>query len=512
MVERYQTTRQIERQSERSQESASGPERLADWPRDMILVSNRLPVTIEENGHLIAKPSSGGLVNAVKGAVEQSGINTLWIGWPGREATREVIDLIQEASATDSFDLRTVGLSNNEVEGFYNGYANEVLWMMLHNRNFKYDPVNHPRYWQTYVDVNKKYTDAIMTQKSSDPMVWVHDYHLMLVPKLMREMGSKHTITFFLHTALSLPEYWSKLPDSERSQLFSGVLAADVLGLQTPQGVDNFTTTLNTFEPNTRVIKTPKGRIVIKDGHSTLLKIAPASIDYESLEQQSQSEEVVSRAEEIKAQNCDRHYMVTVSRLDPIKGITEFQAGLKKALINYYGLASMLLVRQLLIPSREGVMYTKPLRERINEQEYEINRMFSERPLENVHGYWNQVELLAQYRAARTGVVPSTADGMNLTAKEKVAASEDDGALMLSVLAGAYFELGDYAITFDPRRIDQIAQSIHTAVNMDDATRRDKMADAKAAVARYTDRHWAEDMIQAAREMHYYKNRIESAF
>jgi trehalose 6-phosphate synthase len=450
----------------------------ADSP--VVVVANRLPVdqVTEPDGTTRYQRSPGGLVTALEPFV--AGRGGAWVGWSGAAGEAP------EPFDSGGMHLVPVGLSEEEVDRYYEGFSNASLWPLYHDVVEK--PEYHRTWWDTYVQVNKRFAERAAEVAAEGAIVWVHDYQLQLVPAMLRQRRPDLTIGFFLHIPFPPYELFTQLP--WRSAIIEGLLGADLIGFQQPAGATNFVNLAR------RLHDLPtKGSTVSYDGRTVTAKAFPISIDVTAFDELARSPEVLARAAEIREELGQPEKIVLgVDRLDYTKGIAvrleAFQELLEDGVIE----APSTVFVQVATPSRERVEHYVTMRETIEQQVGHINGLYGSIAGSAVR-YFNQSmpreELAAMYRAADVMLVTPYRDGMNLVAKEYVAARGDlGGVLVLSEFAGAAAELKQ-ALLVNPHDIDGVKKQLVRALRMDPAEGAKRMRAMRRHVAKHDLDHWA---------------------
>ncbi|WP_028660513.1 alpha,alpha-trehalose-phosphate synthase (UDP-forming) [Nocardioides insulae] len=399
---------------------------------ELVVVANRLPVdrVTMSDGTSGWRKSPGGLVSALEPVLRRQ--DGVWVGWPG--GTESGLEPFED----DGLHLVPVSLSAQEVEEFYEGFANATLWPLYHDVVAK--PEFHREWWDSYQSINRRFAQRCAEVAAEGGTVWVQDYQLQLVPAMLRELRPDLRIGFYLHIPFPPSELFQQLP--WRRQILEGLLGADLVGFQTPAAAQNFVRLVRQRVGH----RTQRSQVHLPDGRTVHAAAYPISIDYAGFEELARSESVNQRAKEIRQMLGDpAKIFLGVDRLDYTKGIY--------ARLRAYGE----LVRegeidvedsvfiQVAVPSREQVEQYRLLRDEIDRLVGRLNGDLGQigRPaIAYLHSSYPREEMAAMYRAADVMVVTPYRDGMNLVAKEYVACRfEDDGALVLSEFAGAAEEL-----------------------------------------------------------------------
>ncbi len=465
-----------------------------------LIISNRLPVqlSLSEEG-VDAKPSVGGLATGMKSVSKSS--NSSWIGWSGVDTEKlEQSQTEKVNKALDAENCINVNLTEEEVELYYEGFSNKTIWPLFHyfNQFVKYEEDQ----WQAYKKVNQKFADVIAENMEGVDKIWIHDYHLLLLPQMIKERFPNVTIGFFLHIPFPSYELFRVLP--WRIEIINGMLGADLLGFHTFDYERHFMSSVRRllgYDININEISLPK-RIVKVDNF-------PMGIDYEkfhnsALDSQKRS---VSDKSEVRKE-LDRHYLLypetkfilSIDRLDYTKGIINRLKAFEYFLENYSEYREKVTLILLSVPSRVGVeQYQKMKSEvdeivgRINGKYSSINRtpiwyFYRSMPFENLVDLYNNCEI---------GLITPIRDGMNLVAKEFIACKTDGrGVLILSEMAGASKEMSE-ALIINPNDMAQIAQAIKTAIEMPSDEQMERNTILQKRLKRYDVEKWATDFLNS---------------
>ncbi|HEX5907041.1 MAG TPA: trehalose-6-phosphate synthase [Propionibacteriaceae bacterium] len=425
-------------------------------PASFVVVANRLPVDRVENpdGGAEWRPSPGGLVTAFEPIMHRR--HGAWVGWQGAAASQEL-----EPFEHAGLALVPVPLSSSEVEEYYEGFSNATLWPLYH------DAIAPPQFrrewWDTYVIVNQRFADRVAEVAAEGAVVWIQDYHLQLVPQMLRRQRPDVRIGFFLHIPFPPTELYVQLP--WRMQILEGLLGADIVGFQLPGGARNFVRLVR----DRLGLETLRDRIRTRDSREVLARAYPISIDAKGLHELAAGDQAAERAAEIRNDLGDpRVLFLGVDRLDYTKGIPERIQAFGELLAEGRIDPDDVVFLQLAIPSRQRVEQYRQLRDDIDQLVGRINgevQRIGRPPIIYLHVSYPRVEIAAFYRAADVMVVTPLRDGMNLVAKEYVACRQrDDGALVLSEFTGAARELRQAYLT-NPHDIDGLKDRMVEAMN-----------------------------------------------
>lgn len=465
----------------------------------LIIVSNRLPFVLrrQHNGSWQVKAGSGGLVTALAPVLRNRG--GVWIGWPGTvEQGPDVDQAVQSAVANAGYDLAPVHLTAEEREGFYFGFANQIVWPLFHDMQSQcnFDPA----FWHAYEQVNHKYAAVVASQARADDFIWVHDYHLMEVGRLLRERGLPWRINFFLHIPFPPLDIFLKLP--KRVSLLRSLLSFDLVGLQTQRDRRNFLQCVRVLLPDADIASEGGLHVVYYHGRAVRVGSFPIGIDYKGFDTQARSDDVARRARDLHADMPERQIMLGVDRLDYTKGIVERLLAFRHALATYPELQRKLNMVQIVVPSRTDIPMYQTLKERLERLVGEINGQYTQTGWVPIHYIFRSLdfhELLAYYRAAEIMLVTSLKDGMNLVAKEYCACDVDlKGALVLSEFTGAAYEMRRNALLVNPYDIEGTAEAIREAFLLPAGTRQERMRRLRRMVESHDIFWWVSSFMRAA--------------
>ena len=471
----------------RTESSSPSPHRVVEREPRVLIVSNRLPVTaVERDGELRLQPSSGGLASAVRGVHDR--FDSVWIGSLG------AVDLdeheyrgLRQSLAGDR--LVSIALSESERTGHYQCYSNGVLWPALHGIE---SPSRGYRGWKAYRAVNQRFANAIAAVYRRGDTVWVHDYQLMLVPRMLRERLPDARIGFFRHTPVPSRDHLESL--EEWTELATGLSGADIIGVQTEADARRLAAALDVDERANRA-GAVFGQVI---GHPRVMAF-PIAVDHAWFAARARHPEVLNRRAAFRAATAGPLF-VGVDRLDYTKGIPERLLAFQQLLAlepAWHGAARFV---QVAVPSRQDVAGYAETRRRVEAIVQEINGTFSTSnwtPVHYVHGSVDPYTLIALYRAADVMVVTPRRDGMNLVAKEFVASRiEGGGALVLSRGAGAAEELSD-AVLVEPNNVSSALAGYQRAIQMSASERRTRMRRMRQTVCSRNVVRWATECLSA---------------
>ncbi|RXW21749.1 hypothetical protein EST38_g4095 [Candolleomyces aberdarensis] len=488
----------------------------------LIVVSNRLPVTITKDaaGEFHFKMSSGGLVSALSGF--KKSLNFTWIGWPGffiPVKDRAIVD----KRLMEEYSCQAVYLDDDVADRHYNGFSNSILWPLFHYHpgEMNFDEEN----WLAYRQANMQFAEAIRPHITPGSMVWVQDYHLMLLPMLLRGMidgrdnvgevtldelskitegiSGEHLflstkgvpnvkIGFFLHTPFPSSEIYRILP--VRREILLGVLYCDLIGFHTYDYARHFLSSC------TRILNLPTMPNGVEfEGRLAHVGTFPIGIEPKSFIDNLQKPGVIDRISQLEQRFRGVKVIVGVDRLDYIKGVPQKLHALELFLTQHPEWIGKVVMVQLAVPSRQDVEEYQNLRSTVNELVGRINGRFGTvefMPIHFMHKSLNFDELCALYAVSDVCLVTSTRDGMNLVSYEYIACQQArQGVMILSEFAGAAQSLNG-SIVVNPWDSQQVADAIHEAVTMDPPTRAENHRKLFKYVNKYSAAFWGSSFIK----------------
>jgi trehalose 6-phosphate synthase len=452
----------------------------------LVVVATRLPLDdgLASAGASEWRRSPGGLVSALHAILAQT--SAIWVGWVGRTGPPPALPDLGGLS------LRPVALSESDRARYYEGFANSTLWPLYHDAVEQ--PVFDRGWWETYRDVNQRFADAAADAAERGAAVWVQDYHLHLVPAMLRERRPDLLIGFFLHAPFPPPELFMQLP--RRAELLRGMLGADLVGFQRPQAAHNFAQLAR------KVLGLPAtDREIIVESRVVRTGAFPVSIDVAEMEALARRPDVITRAGQLRDDlGQPRHVLLSVDRLDYTKGIEHRLTAYSELLRDERVKVRDTAMVQVAVPSRDRVGHYRMLRDRIEAEVGRINGEYGRVGEPAIH-YLNQpfdrAELTALYLASDALVVTPLRDGMNLVAKEYVAARTDgSGALVLSEFAGAAAELTQ-AFLVNPHDIDDLKRALLEAMEAPATGLAARMTAMRAHLRQHDIRAWARGFLSA---------------
>lgn len=456
----------------------------------LIIASNRLPVTVKLiDGEFVLLPSTGGLATGLAGLLTSQ--ESIWVGWHG---CSDPLDADQEERLTAELRSRrlySIHLSEADIQGYYNDVSNGALWPLYHYQTERMPLSLHG--WHEYCQVNERFCEEIATQYQEGDDIWIHDYHLQLLPALLRERLPNARIGFFLHIPFPSSEIFRILP--WRRQILEGLLGADVIGFHTHAYARHFKSAL------LRVlgIDAYADQIMV-GGRSTKIGAFPLGIDVSQIALRADEAqcELASALKAMKSEGRAQHLMLAIDRLDYTKGLPRRLLALENLLENSPELRGEVVLVQIAAPSRDDVPAYESYRREVEGLVGRINGRFGMpgyQPIHYVSRSFSQDEILALYKHVDVMVVTPLRDGMNLVAKEFVATRDDlDSVLVLSEFAGAAAELGE-AVHVNPYDIADSAAGMLTAIKMPADERKARMKALRERVVQFDASAWVQRFV-----------------
>lgn len=465
---------------------------------DFMVVSNRLPVdrcAPGENGDDGSgwRRSPGGLVTALAPMMTKT--DGAWVGWHG--APDETVKPFSHGG----MDLVPVQLSTNDVELYYEGFSNATLWPLYHD--VIAPPEFHRAWWDAYRRVNQRFADAVVRHADQGATIWVQDYQLQLVPRILREARPDLRIGFFNHIPFPPPEIFAQLP--WRREIIDGLLGSDLVGFQRVSDAGNFMRSARRFLG----ASVKQQQVHVKDHNGQLTHIAraqafPISIDVQQITELAARPDIVERARQIRQDlGNPKTILLGVDRLDYTKGIRHRLKAFEELLADGRLSVGEATLIQVASPSRERVEQYRLLREEVEGTVGHINGTYD--TLENtavryLHHSYPVEEMVALYLAADVMLVTALRDGMNLVAKEYVTArNNNDGALVLSEFAGAADQLKQ-ALLVNPHDIAGLKNTIMNAVQLSPREASRRMRSMRKQILEHDVDHWSADFLRALNE------------
>lgn len=434
-----------------------------------IFVSNRSPYLTYCSAHSPRlERSIGGVPIALEGILRKYG--GTWIAWSGGDAGWPSRMRIQDNGA--EYSLRFVHLSKSEIVNYYHGFANQFLWPLCHCFPEKCFPSE--QHWQTYKEVNRLFAGHVLDEYHSGDTVWIHDYHLSLVPGFLRKWAPQARIVVFWHIPFPPSSVFKENPWS--NELLTSLLEADTIGFHSHAYAANF---LDCLKEGLGLRIKEGGDTIDLDGRRIVVRALPLGVDADEFERLSSRPETFSLVDDIRRLTHADQLLLSVDRIDYTKGILERLKAVRLLFKVYPEYRKRLSLIQVAVPSRHGIPVYQRLTAEIMKRVEEINGCFSRdgwAPVRLITNSLHREQLVAHYRAADMALVTPLQDGLNLVAKEYVASnSGTDKALVLSKYAGVAEEFGEDAVVVDPRHPEGIVDGIRTALMMKRAEKQRRM-------------------------------------
>jgi len=470
----------------------------------IIIVSNRLPIELskKEDSDWNFIPTSGGLATGMK-SVHDHG-ESLWIGWLGvssEEITKPEFDDLTKQLVSQKY--KPISLSQNEIDEFYLGFSNQAIWPLFHyfKQFFKFENEQ----WENYVSVNQKYADSILEEIDDGDKIWIHDYQLLLVPKMIKSVKKNITIGFFLHIPFPSFEIFRLFP--KREELLNGILGADLIGFHTYDYQRHFLSSVR------RILHLNVSfNLIEKFDRKIIVNTFPMGIDYEKFERTSIEHKKIDKKKysQLRTQlekhklNNQGKIILSIDRLDYTKGIVNRIKSFELFLDKYPQYQNKLRLLMVCVPSRSKVSDYMRLKREIDETIGRVNGKFANVNWTPIWYYYRSFgfdDLIDLYTQSDIAMVTPLRDGMNLVAKEYLATRvENDGVLILSELAGASKELHQ-ALIVNPFDINELADSIYEAIKLSKQDQIEKNIELRERVKRYNVNYWSTNFIQKLNEI-----------
>jgi trehalose 6-phosphate synthase len=471
--------------------------------RPLIIASNRGPISFvrTEDGDVAARRGGGGLVTALTGALQLSG--GLWVAAAMSAEDREQAaeGRIEVATEDSKFTLRYLAVAPEEYDRFYNGVSNRILWFLHHylwnlSRSPRFDDETE-RDWDAFRRVNRMFADSLAEegeQLPGRPSFLVQDYHLSLVPALLRERVPDARINHFSHIPFAGPGYFRTLPSSFQHEVLSGLLGADVVGFHAAPWAENFLLCCRGLPGATVDLRR---RIIRWQGRDVRVRLYPISIEIGALKEEASTDAAAQARRRLSRRLGDRRLVLRVDRTDLSKNILRGLLAYESFLLGHPEWRRRVVHLALLNPSRESVpeyrTYTREcirIADRINDELGDEDWQ----PVE-MHVEDDYPRALASYGLYDVLLVNPVIDGMNLVAKEGPVLNRRNGVLILSENAGAVAELGEHALVVNPFDLKGTAQAIHRALEMPEAERTQRASRLRSVVRRNRLDRWVQSQL-----------------
>ncbi len=458
-----------------------------------IIVSNRLPVKTQlTDGQISFKPSEGGLATGL-GSIYKDG-NNIWIGWPGTFVD-EVTQQRQIEISLNKLNLEPVFLTQHEIENYYGGFSNGVLWPICHYMSSYATYLQE--YWAAYEEVNHKFANVVLAKANEGDTIWVHDYQLMLVPQLVRAQMPELSIGYFHHIPFPSYEVFRQIP--WRDRLLDGVLGADLVGFHTYDDLRHF------ISAATRVLGVSSSvNQLMVNKRPVIVDAFPMGIDYQKFVKLTSHVRVQRNIVKARQSVREARMILSVDRLDYSKGILQRLQAFDLFLKNHPEYKEKVSLFMVVVPSRDRVPQYKALKREIDRTVSNINARYQTLGWQPIFYLYRSItpELLsALYQTADVCLVTPLRDGMNLVSKEYVASRTDGkGVLILSEMAGASKELSE-AIIINPNDVAQLADASFRALEMPVEEQQERMRAMRSTVEKFNIHHWVKLFMQRLTEV-----------
>jgi alpha,alpha-trehalose-phosphate synthase [UDP-forming] len=410
--------------------------------------------------------------------------------WVSAKPAKE-FDAVTVPAPDLAYDLAHISLKRSEQRGFYEGVSNGILWPLLHGFEPTIQVGEAP--WTSYVNANQEFADTTLTTSGPNDLIWIQDYHLMLVPALVRAKRPKARIGWFCHIPWPPPDTFGILP--WREEILEGLLGADILGFHLPGYAEHFRQCVERFTSH----RISRGAVQYR-GRTVKMIAAPIGIPVDELQALAIDPDVGRDVERIRQSMANRRLILGVDRLDYTKGIPERLAAFERLLRRDRTARTRYALVQVMVPSRTDVKAYADLKEEIDRMVGDINGRYAETgcvPIHYLYRNLSQRALFAHYRAADVALVTPLRDGMNLVAHEYAAArTDEDGVLILSEFAGAAEHLKG-AVLVNPYDVESTTNAIHRALHMKPAEKRKRMRSMRTEVMRLDVHRWADGYLAA---------------
>ena len=462
----------------------------------LLVVSNRLPFTVSlRDDKLVFHTSPGGLVSGLhayldwaKENAEKS--NYLWVGWPGLEL--DGISREKLKSKADKQNASPVFLESGSMEKFYQGFCNSTLWPLFH-----YFPTYakfNEEDWVQYVKVNEAFRDSVLKVYKPKDTIWIHDYHLMLLPQMLREKLPDGAIGFFLHTPFPSYDIFRTLPTNWRRRILEGILGADLIGFHTIDYTQHFLRCILRILGQEHSF----GQVVVGGERTIKVDTFPMGVDYSSIHDASSSNDIQQEGGALRERLGNRKIILSQDRLDYTKGIKSRLEAYATFLERYPSWQRKVVLVLSVVPSRLGAEHYDMMKEEIDKLVGNINGKFGTidwTPIVYRYRFLPYNQLLSLFSISDVALVTPLRDGMNLVSKEYVASKVDQkGVLILSEMAGASRELGE-ALVINPNDTSEIVDAIKTALEMPEDEQARRNLAMQTRLKRYDVIRWGQDFV-----------------
>ena len=462
----------------------------------LIIVSNRLPFSFDKTGDdIIVRQSSGGLVSAIKSYLDHQSASSqfteqIWVGT--LEASEEDWKKANSQGLINSdYGIEPVFTDKKIYEDYYNGFSNSTLWPLFHY--FPSLVEFKKEYFEAYIDINKTFAEKIKEIFQPGDVFWIHDYHLMLLPGMLRQKNIDVSIGFFLHIPFPSYEIFRLLPTEWKRRLLKGLLGADLIGFHTYDYMQHF---IHSVKMGLKVES--QFNTILYKGRILKVDLFPISIDYQKFRSAVLDDTVTAICNKLEQRFHGMKIVFSVDRLDYTKGVDYRLEAFQQFLEKYPGWREVVIFIINVIPSRDFIPTYVERKRQIEEKVSTINGLFSSLNWQPVIYRYNHLsfeELCALYQAADVALITPLRDGMNLVAKEYIASCIDKGVLILSELTGAASELNE-ALLVNPTDTDEVVKALETALTMPVVEQRHRLSYMQQRIADYDVHKWINDFFE----------------
>jgi trehalose 6-phosphate synthase/phosphatase len=440
----------------------------------------------------------GGVISALDPLMQKH--KGLWIAWGSGSADFIMADsknIIKVPPENPNYKLKRIPLTKKEIENYYHGFSNRVLWPLFHLFIEKMRPKD--RYWNAYQKVNKKFAENILNELKKGDFIWIHDYHLALIPYFIKQEEPEAKIAFFWHIPWPPWEIFYVLP--WRNQFLEGILMSDFIGFHTSSYVFNFMKCIER-QPNVKLVT--KSKMIYFEKHKTKIMQFPLGISYKEYHQRANSPTVLKKAAKLKKLYRNRKLILGIDRLDYTKGILDRIKAFELLLEENPKYREKVVLIQIASPSRNKIEEYLTMKKEIDEAVGKINGKYRNETWTPIMYFSKEIpqdSLLAYYRVSDIGLLTPLRDGMNLIAKEFIASNNENTVLILSEFAGASEELTN-AIKVNPYNIHSITEAIKTAVDMPFEEKKYRFQSMKKKVKEHDSEWWYSNFLKEWKQVY----------
>lgn len=461
----------------------------------LFVVSNRLPLTVEQTEHgYSCRQSSGGLISSVNAYLKNDGADsfsqTFWVGAPG--CNQRAWEAISGAATQSEFSYVPIFINKKKYEAYYNGFSNSLIWPLFHY--FPSYAEYNDSHFEPYIEVNKQFAVEMLRVVRKDDVVWIHDYHLMPLAGMLRENMPSLTIGFFLHIPFPSYELFRVIPKRWQREILTGMLGADLIGFHTIDYAEHF------HESVSKIMKAERDTQFISWNNRQVKADAfPISIDFSHFNNAYGHSGVAAQRQKFIEMKGDKKLIFSIDRLDYTKGLSNRLKGFEQFLVKHPEYKEKVVFALTLIPSRDGIIKYAERKRIIDEQIGSLNSRLGTITWQPVIYHYNHLsfeELAGLYTACDMALITPLRDGMNLVSKEFVASRKDKrGVLILSEMAGSANELSE-ALLINPNDSGEIADMIKLGLEMGEEEQMQRLEIMQQKISTYNVNTWASDFFK----------------